>query len=273
MDIKICDNLSGAEIKKLISEDELSLQDLDIAALQKLFDYETDMLCTDEGDIDTLNACAARLDELKGPLITKEEFFNIINKTAPAKKPARRLRFKKVLLIAAAIAVFFATVTITATAVDVSSFELFRELIGMGPGGFLNKGGVTLEYIDVKEEYDTVEEALQSKDINIWYPSVLPEGISLRSIEFSSTASAEEIIYFITNDTAVNVYVERNTDSEVFDSYKEEFKIEDCTFYIFNDTPDPSLHYAVCRYGDYYYCVSANSYDNLILILSNLKRS
>ncbi len=272
MDIKIYDTLSGAQIKKLLTENKLSLQYLDTAALQKLFDYETDMLCTDEGDIDILNACAARLDELKGPLITKEEFFNIINKTAPAKKPARCLCFKKLWLVAAVIAVFFATVTITATAVDISSFELFRELIGMGPGGTINKGGVTLEYIDVKEEYDTVEEALQSKDISIWYPSVFPDGITLNCIEFSSTASAEEIIRFMTNTPYVSVYAERKTDSHPFHSYKEEFVIEDCTFYIFDDTVTPPEYYAVCFYGDYYYCITANSYEDIVLILSNLKR-
>lgn len=273
MDIKICDTLSGAEIKKLISEDELSLQDLDIAALQKLFDYETDMLCTDEGDIDTLNACAARLDELKGPLITKEEFFNIINKTAPAKKPARRLRFKKVLLVAATLAILTAAITLTATAVDFNPFNYFKEVIAMGPGGTINKGNITLEFQDVQKEYDTVEEALQSNDIDIWYPTVLPEGITLKAIEFVSTASSEEIIRFATNTPYVSVSVERKTDSHPFNSYKEEFVIEDCTFYIFDDTVSPPEYYAVCFYGDYYYCICANSYEDIILILSNLKRS
>ena len=74
---KMHETLGGAELKKLITENKLCIEDLDTAALQKLFDYETAILCTDEGDIDTLNACAARLDELKGPFISKEEFFNI----------------------------------------------------------------------------------------------------------------------------------------------------------------------------------------------------
>lgn len=273
MDKKLHETLGGAELKKLITEDKLCIEELDAATLQKLFDYETAMLCTDEGDIDTLNACAARLDAVNGPLVSKEEFFNIINKDIPAVKPARRLRFKKVLLVAAAVAVFFATVTITATAVDFNPFNYFREVIGMGPGGTLNKGNVTLEFQDVQQEYDTVEEALQANDIEILYPTVLPEGITLKAIEFVSTASSEEIIRFATNTPYVSVYVERKTDSHPFHSYKEEFVIEDCTFYIFDDTVTPPEYYAVCFYGDYYYCICANSYEDIILILSNLKRS
>lgn len=273
MDKKMHDTLGGAELKKLITEDKLRIEDLDAAALQKLFDYETAMLCTDEGDIDTLNACAARLDAVNGPLVSKEEFFSIINKNMPADKPVRRVRFKKVLLVAAMIAIITAAVTITATAVDFSPFNYFKEVIAMGPGGTLNKGGVTLEYHDVQEEYTSVQEALQSKNISIWYPSVFPEGITLKNIEFSSTASSEEIIRFMTNNPHVNVYLQAKTGENHFHDYLETFNIEDCTFYIFNDTPDPSLHYAVCYYGDYYYCVSADSYENIILILSNLKRS
>ena len=273
MSKKMYITLCGAEIKKLILEEKLSLDELDTAALQKLFDYETDMLCTDEGDIDTLNACAARLDELQGPLISKEEFFNIINKTAPASKRVRRLRFKKVWLVAAMIAILAVTITVTATAVDFNPFNYFKEVIGMGAGGTLNKGNITLEFQDVQKEYDTVEEALQSNDIDIWYPTVLPEGITLKAIEFVSTASSEEIIQFVTSTPYVSVYAERKTDSHPFHSYKEEFVIEDCTFYIFDDTVSPPEYYAVCFYGDYYYCICANSYEDIILILSNLKRS
>lgn len=265
--------LRGADIKKLILEDKLSLNDLDVAALQKLFDYETAMLCTDEGDIEMLDACAARLDELKGPLISKEEFFNILENKTTAKKPARQFRFKKLLLVAAMAAILAAAITVTAVAVHFNPFDYFKEVIGMGPGGTLDKGNITIHYIDVKEEYATVEEALQSKNIEILYPSVFPEGVTLETIEFSSTASSKEIIHFFTTIPVVNVYVEKNTNPIQVNNYKEEFKAEDYTFYIFNDTPDPSLHYAVCYYNDYYYCVSANSYDNIILILSNLKKS
>ncbi len=269
---KMHETLGGAELKKLITEDKLCIEELDAAALQRLFDYETAMLCTDEGDIDILNACAARLDAVNGPLISKEEFFNIINKATTAKKPVRRMRFKRALLVAAAVAVFFATVTITATAVDFNPFNYFREVIGMGPGGTLNKGNVTLEFQDIQQEYDTVEEALQANDIEILYPTVLPEGITLETIEFSSTASSEEIIHFMTNSPYVGVHVDRKTDSHPFHSYAEEFVTEYCTFYIFDDTVSPPEYYAVCFYGDYYYCVTARSYEDIVLILSNLKR-
>lgn len=273
MDKKLHETLGGAELKKLITEDKLCIEELDAATLQKLFDYETAMLCTDEGDIDTLNACAARLDAVNGPLVSKEEFFNIINKDIPAVKPARRLRFKKVLLVAAMIAIITAAITLTATAVDFNPFNYFKEVIAMGPGGTIDRGNITLEFQDVQKEYDTVEEALQSNDIDIWYPTVLPEGITLKAIEFVSTASSEEIIRFATNTPYVSVHVERKTDSHPFHSYAEEFVIEDCTFYIFDDTVSPPEYYAVCFYGDYYYCICANSYEDIILILSNLKRS
>jgi len=114
-DKDILDNLKGQEIKELIIDRKITLEELDTSALEKLLDYETDMLCLDMGDMELIRACAARLDELNGPAMTDEEFWSIIKKAeermisgekentpvdAPVNAPARvvkkRIIWKKV---------------------------------------------------------------------------------------------------------------------------------------------------------------------------------
>ena len=153
IDKNTLDNLKGQEIKELIVNGKIILEDLDTSALEKLFDYETDMLCIDEGDLELINACAERMDELNGPLMTEEHFWAVFNKVdaemvsdkkdtapvdvpvnAPARVVKKRIIWKKVWLVAAIIVLLISAATMTASAFGFNVFDYFREVMGLPAG-------------------------------------------------------------------------------------------------------------------------------------------
>ena len=285
-DKDILDNLKGQEIKELIIDRKITLEELDTSALEKLLDYETDMLCLDMGDMELIHACAARLDELNGPVMTDEEFWSIIKKaeermisgekentpvdapvTAPARVVKKRIIWKKVWLVAAIVALLISAATITASAFGFNVFECFREVIGLSAGEKVDKGTVTLINRGEAKEYDSIEELLEAENINILYPSVLPEGIEITTINIKEGTNSGNFIQVLTNDAQTNIviYTNRLESNSSFNGC-EEHRFNGYTFYVRKE-----LNSAYCYSNDCYYSIQSNSYNNLLLIIENIK--
>lgn len=284
----ILDNLKGQEIKELITGEKIKLEDLDTAALNKLFDYETDMLCIDEGDMELIHACAARLDELEGPVMTNDEFWSIINKaedqiasaekeTVPADLPVntpsravkKRRVPKKIWLVAAAIALLAAMATITASAFGFNVFEYFREVIGLSAGDSVDKGTVTLVNYGETETFSSIDELLSAQHMNILYPAVLPEGVAIEQVYISEGTNGGDFIQFVMNSPLLTVTVDTNIVPAEVIGYKEQVTTEEGVFYVFCDEDI----YAVCYYENSYYYISSDSYENLIIIIENMREN
>ena len=285
-DKDILDNLKGQEIKELIIDRKITLEDLDTSALEKLLDYETDMLCLDMGDMELIRACAARLDELNGPAMTDEEFWSIIKKAeermisgekentpvdAPVNAPARvvkkRIIWKKVWLVAAIVALLISAATMTASAFGFNVFEYFREVMGLSAGEKADKGTVTLINRGEAKEYDSIEELLEAENINILYPSVLPEGIEITTIKIKEDTKGGNFIQVLTNDTVTNyvVYTDRESTNGTY-SDCEEHKYNGIIFYV-----NVELNSAFCYRNNCFYSIQAKNYESIILIIQNLK--
>lgn len=276
----ILDNLKGQEIKELMVNGKITLKDLDTTALNKLLDYETDMLCLDEGDMDLIHACASRLDELNGPAMSDEEFLAAIKKAEedyvsgnrnalPAKPVKRRFISKKIWIVAAAIALFAAMATVTASAFGFNVFEYFKEVIGLPAGGKIDKDTITLVNNGNVEEYDSIEELLLTEKIDILYPSMLPDGIKIKSVSISVGQNGRDIIEFIANDSFTYISADINAEPPMIEGYKEQMVIGECTFYVFCDGD----FYAVSYYNNCYYYIGSDSYENLILIINNMRET
>ena len=273
----ILDNLKGQEIKELMVNGKITLKDLDTTALNKLLDYETDMLCLDEGDMDLIHACASRLDELNGPAMSDEEFLAAIKKAEedyvsgnrnalPAKPVKRRFISKKIWIVAAAIALFAAMATVTASAFGFNVFEYFKEVIGLPAGEKVDKDTITLVNNGKFEEYGSIEELLLAEKIDILYPSVLPDGVRMEEVNISIGQNSGDYVEYITNDPATIVTVDTSIALSEVTEYTEQYTSDYCTYYIYGNE-----NFAVCYYNDCYYYIGSDSYENLILIINNMR--
>ena len=286
IDKNTLDNLKGQEIKELIVNGKIILEDLDTSALEKLFDYETDMLGIDEGDIELINACAERMDELNGPLMTEEHFWAVINKVdaemvsdkkettpvdAPVNAPARvvkkRIIWKKVWLVAAIIVLLISAATITASAFGFNVFDYFKQVINLPVGGRVDQGDITFINSGKMKTYSSIDELLIEEEIDILYPSVLPNGAVIKQVNISKNANHGEAIQFITNDLSTIVSVDTNIEDFEVTGYVESVDIEERVYYLFSDNG----FYAICNYDNCYYYIGSDSYENLILIIENMR--
>lgn len=282
----ILDNLNGQEIKEMIDNGKVVLEDLDAAALEKLFDYETDMLCLDEADMGLINACAKRLDGLNGPAMSEEHFWAVINKadaeivsdkkeTAPVDVPVkassravkRRFISKKIWIVAAVIALLVSMAAITSSAFGFNIFEYFKEVIKLSAGEQIEKDAVTLINYGETKEFSSVDKLLLYENLNIMYPSVLPENIVIKQVHVGEGANGGDFIQFIMNDPSTYFSVDTNNNASDVTGYTEQIIINDCTYYLFCD----GEFYAVCSYDNCYYYIDSDSYENLVLIIKNMR--
>lgn len=273
----ILDNLKGQEIKELMVNGKITLKDLDTTALNKLLDYETDMLCLDEGDMDLIHACASRLDELNGPAMSDEEFLAAIKKaeeeyvssntnTLPVRTVKRRLASKKIWLVAAVIALLVAMATVTASAFGVNVFEFFREVMGLPAGEKVDKDTITLVNNGKIKEYDSIIELLTSENLNVLYPEVLPDDITLEKVYITKGLNDGLSVQFTMNVPSTYISIDTNTKDDAVNDYTEQLIINGCTYYIFEDEM-----FAVSYCKNCYYYVTSDSYENLILIIENME--
>ena len=276
----ILDNLKGQEIKELMINGKITIEDLDTAALNKLLDYETDMLCLDEGDMDLIHACASRLDELNGPAMSDEEFLAVIKKaedeyvssntnTLPVRTVKRRFASKKIWLVAAAIALLAAMATITASAFGFNVFEYFKQIIDLPVGKKVDKGIITLVNYGETETFSSVDELLKAEELNILYPAALPEDVVIQQVYINEGANDGITVQFVMNYPSTYISVDTNiVPSEVI-GYKEQVTTEEGVFYVFCDEDI----YAVCYYKNSYYYIGSDSYENLIIIIENMREN
>lgn len=285
-DKDILDNLKGQEIKELIVAKKIKLEELDTSALEKLLDYETDMLCLDMGDMELIRACAARLDELNGPVMTDEEFWSIINKAeermvsgeqeitpvdvpvnAPARVVKKRTNLKKVWLVAAIVVLLISAATMTATAFGFNIFDYFKQVINLPVGGRVDQEGITFINSGKMETFSSIDNLLTAKELDIMYPAVLPEKVCIKQVIVNEGANDSIGIQFIMNDPSLIVAIDTNAKPFEATGYKQCITKNSCKYYVFSDNG----FYATCYYKNDYYYIGSDSYENLILIIENMR--
>lgn len=276
------DNMCGQEIKEMIENEIVSLQELDNPALEKLLAFETEMLCHGNGDMDIIRRCSALLDERsRSNKFDHVEISNIINKTKSEHitisdtvnshdidAPQRNKRFvlKRIAIIAAAILILITTTITIVAAFDIDISGLIKSIVGKPDGTTVNIDEFTFYNTDGSKKYDSVQKMIEEENLDIMYPTLLPEGTNLETLSLIAVQNNRDAILFATNDANVNIEIQLNT-SEIHNSSDTIYEHNGIEYYVFSRD-----HYlAICYYnGDTYY-IAANTYEDLILIIDNMK--
>ena len=114
--------------------------------------------------------------------------------------------------------------------------------------------------------YSSMDELLAEEDLDILYPTVLPDDNEFESVRIVESVGEHQII-ILTNNPQINmiVYTNRTDKGNSF---------ADCEVYLYNDVTfyiNREIH-TVCFYFDNnFYSIQADNYDNIILLIKNLK--
>lgn len=170
-------------------------------------------------------------------------------------------------VIAAALMASLFTVGTVAKQEGFDIKDWIKEILNIEPGTSMELGGVTVYYGPDYEWYESVDEFIEAGDLDILYPSVLPEGISLEKI-FVYEMEGQMVYSFQFNNELYSYEVFENSDYTSTNNY-EKIQIGDLCVYVssFKD----GRYQAVFQYDRYQYVVRATDYIDINIIITNLK--
>ena len=199
------------------------------------------------------------------------------NVTVQAKPQKRRFMRVAVYFLAAALAVAILSVSVVAAFNGSAAWEFIVENIRWFsealPGDNLDTGKVTLIKDGVISEYSSIEEVLKEGDFTgILYPVVLPCDAKIKQVvqtcdgnenkyHISFLVTSKDITIGISNYEKVGM---RNWDTV------ETLSINNRTFYVMY-IKDSDIYQAGCYHNGFEHIVKCSNYDDLIIILNNLK--
>ena len=273
------DKLSGQEIKEMLNENQIAFCELDVSSLMKVFDYETDMLVLGKGDIELIRKCTELIDEKSlDSIIGAERFDEIADKSfeenviitdeVDREKPVKRKLWRKVALVAAILAVLLVGTTVAAVAFDSNINDYLGDFV-RGDEKVVEIDGMTFYRNDDEKTYSSVEELLEAEDLDILYPTQLPEGVRVTRITTGKNFKGEDDISFYTNDLNVSFKINTSTSGHFIENANT-YVHNSITYYIEQRN---SVLVAGAIYNGYLYSVSASSKESLFLIINNLKES
>ncbi len=281
---KILDNMTGQEIKEMIERKEVVLENLSVLALNRLFDYESDAVSRDDGDGELLCRVADLLAEKEGIADEHDKAFETILANAmqsvvqsavqsahSTEQPKKKhYRLKKALLIAAAVIALACCATLVATAFGFDIFAHFRELISHPAGAKMEENGITLVHFGETTQYSSMEELLAAEELDIMYPTKLPEGVFITEVRMISGIDGNETVEIKTTDEKTVICIDLSA-YDIGGSFKgcEKYEQNNQLFYI--KEKEKGMYFAFSYLNDNYYSVQADSYEHLLLILKHLK--
>lgn len=276
-------NLTGREIKEMIENKMINIEALDVLSLEKLLDYETDLLCFGEGDMTLIRQCSSLLDE-KSDVAADMDLDAVIARTraehveiVPAKSrtPLRRFSLKRALIIAAALIILS---VLAVTVIGESS--LYRSVFLGQINGELSEvvelsDGTVIEHVNYCNKYSTVAELQKGEKMDftgVLYPTSFPDGYKQEYIEYSFFSNGYHLS-FVTDNPFVSVGIYFDVERSEIPEYEEIYERNGVEYYIKKDNESLySAPYCALAFidGNYYY-IGAYTRDDIIYIINNLE--
>lgn len=142
------------------------------------------------------------------------------------------------------------------------------EVLGWGPGAH-EKEGITIYRGETSKDYGSIEELLSKEELDILYPSALPDGIKLRSVSITEFNNGEFTISFIFDTDSIGISISNfDLSSHIFNT-DDKVTVNGVEFGISHIS---EWYQADCITGNYAYTITSYDYDSLIYLLNSMKK-
>lgn len=269
------DNLTCQEIKELINDKKIDFSSIEASVLQRLVDYEMDLLCVGKGDVEFIERCTEHICKNTPSMMTHDDYVaivhNEIDKNTEVESSVdskKRFGLKRVLLIAAIVSLLLLGLAGVASAFGFDLEYMLNYISGRPVGTTETIDGNTYHHAEIFGEYASVEELLEKENLNILYPTKFPDGISVQSVRVMDSTPGERSVIIKTNDvTTINIELNAIPVNSDF-SDCEEYSVNEYKYYIFE------FNQTCCAFAyinGNSYTISASNYNDLIFILDNME--
>ena len=189
----------------------------------------------------------------------------------PARPSVRRKRFswRRAIVIAAAV-LLLVTTMLTVIAHTGGYGSLCNYLVHLvhktDPGDSVTKGGLTFINRGEATKYDSIEELLAAEELDIMYPTELPDGLYIEKIKIIEGSND---ISFVFNSFDTNIVIHMNPKMNITDGNYTACETNDNTFYVFQK--ETGEYVAVCYTPKHEYVIMAKNYKNLQTLMEYMR--
>ncbi|MBE6755737.1 MAG: hypothetical protein E7555_04715 [Ruminococcaceae bacterium] len=233
-----------------------------------------------EMDSDLVTECVDFLMELEGKeRLSRKEIEQRVNDipfkgrvTALSSYAKRRIRAKRLAIIAAVLAVIIALFGMFAIASGNTLDEIFREigsyLWEMSDGSSIEYNDITFIKADETKKYSSFEELAESEEIDILYPTWLPDNEKIVEVWCLNENDSERYVMYC-NIPEHNVEV--TMDSGLSEKAKSNCLRKEIAGHLVYYEKNLRFVQANFVYENNLYLVTSDTEDNLFRIIENLK--
>ena len=258
-----------------MSAEKQSLKDklMAIILLETSKDYK-------EMDSDLVTECVDFLMELEGKQkLTRKEIEQRVNAipfkgkvTAISSYTKKKIRAKRLAVIAAILAVIIALFGLFAIASENEFGDFFAKVgfdfFGMFEDGKIELDGVTVYKPDEQKTYSSVEEFIKNEELDILYPTWLPENEKIVNVWYELLEDVETYTFQCSNPLH-SIHVKLN--AELAEEIKENTHKEEINNYIVYLKYTEQSIQADFEYKNNCYNVNSDTEENLFKVIKNLK--
>ena len=163
-----------------------------------------------ERDENLIDDCIHEIAELKGVKAeySDEEIDKIMDRLVKATEQKKKR--KRFIRLAAGIAAAFVIVSgVTACAINPALINWIERIVRMPFGSTVVQDKITYSYQGLSEDYGSIEELLRSNNLDVYYPSILPNGIIIKYVEIVETDGTKFIGFrFNTDDLHYTIQIQ-----------------------------------------------------------------
>jgi hypothetical protein len=175
---------------------------------------------------------------------------------------------------AAILLVFGISIPVSAAANGLSIGEYLSFVIqNLKPGESIDKDGYTFEYLGENKQYTDIKDVLSDQNLDIMYPSVLPDGVAIEKVylieAFSGEEKGELIITF--NDKDISCVISRKNQIS-FDPVKYEKYTTDYLVFYLEISATNEWYQATALTNGIEYVIVCSNYEQLITLMNGFTK-
>jgi len=257
-------------LRESLLNNRLDANTLKLGDFERLFDYETDL---DDPNATVLNFCVKGLDKY-------EEYnkyndiqidFNALYKRYESERRKTRIVFlnipKRAFIAVVAVIVSFSLATVVAAAMGYNLVDLIRNALNMPDKSETDYNGKGVIWTGDTRVYNSLEDMIESENLNIFYPESLPNGYDFTNFEITDKGNYLQLRLYA-DEPYISFRVQIGVTPEI-DSY--EYETNGIKYNI--GALEDGLYQAQWSDGKDYYMIVVGDKAVLSEIIKNLKES
>ena len=248
----------------------------------------------EDADYDLVRECSDWLDELTADefVFTPEELAARLealktgkdvpifhphkpHQTTSVPKIKRKVFARVAILVASLVLLSFLSLSVMAIHAGYNSTWEYistniKIMLGMDKGEEIRDGGISIFRNSGQKQYATIEDLLVAEELNVMYPTVIPNNQKITEIRYITETEYNYSLYYVFSEKSFSMQVFNYyiSDLDMMENV-EAITINDIIYYI-SSKEDKSFH-AICQYNGFEYAIYSDKYEDLLTLINNMK--